>query len=824
MLRRLFAAIPHRRRLMSGAAWSLGMRILASIVSVAVSGLIARLLSPDEMGTYFLMFSVVMVAIIFSQLGFNRAAVRAVAQSIVMGKQAHAYHAIVAVLKHGVVGAVVVGGLIYAGVGQWLADTLFDSSLMAASATLLALWVMVITLQSLLQEIFRGFSDIRAAAAFGNFIPLALTALMLWWLLESQGHSDLQQVLWVTVIASAITILLAGLILLPRVRALRADGEDDTPVEPLRIAWPLIFSSLLFVLLQRADVWLMGMFRPDDEVALYGAAARLILLINMPMTILGAVIPPIIAELYAKDEKQQIQRLMRFTATVSAIPSTVLLAVYLFYGDWVLERVFGEFYAGAQWVLVILSLGQLGNVWAGGTYHLMLMAGRDRALMVTNIVCLTVAIGGSYFSVDHFGMLGVACAFAGAVLLRNLIMPIYCYQQFGIKTYVKFSLKPPAGLPGLGRGGAGRPGPGGGRPGPGGRPGGGSGAAGRGPGDPPGRPPAPERREPPADMPRPDPDNPIDVIYIAGAPRCGSTILDRVFGTLDGVASFNELNRLFRTRVSKEEMCACGKTFQGCEFWEQVMGRVIRDQEDVRRIEFLNFKVAQMRDFPKLYRERLKPRARHQLEEYRHWLGGLYAAMAEESGKRIIVDSSKVPSRALVLAGIPGIRVHVVHLVRDVRAVAYSWQKQKFDPTTGEMMLNFSPRRVLHMWYTHNVFSDWLGKRLPYVRVNYEEFASHPRTVMQRLIGQIPPLADKPLPFEDEHAIRLPSLHSIGGNPDRFHSGSTRIRLDSAWIGKLKPVTSRWLTLLAYPLLVKYGYTREWAPSRLKAQAEAGKD
>ncbi|MFQ5643115.1 MAG: lipopolysaccharide biosynthesis protein [Thiogranum sp.] len=827
MLRRIFAAIPHRKRLMSGAAWAMGMRILASLVSVAVSGLLARLLAPGEMGTYFLMFSIVMVAIIFSQLGFNRAAVRAVAQAIGLGQKARAYHAIVSVLRHGVIGAVIVGALLYFGLGQWMAEQWFESPVMAGSIGLLALWVMVLTLQSLLQEIFRGFSDIRSAAAFGNLIPLAITAALLWWLLESRGHSSLGEVLWVTVAASAASILAAGLILAPRVRALRV--ADPAPEEePLRIAWPLIASSLLFVILQRADVWVMGMFRPDDEVAIYGAAARLILLINMPMTILGAVLPPIIAELHAQEDYVRLQRIMRFTATISALPATILLAVFIFFGDTVLELVFGEFYAAGKWVLILLSLGQLGNVWAGGTHHLLLMAGRDRALLVINIVCLALAIGVAWLTVEPWGMVGVAAAFGGAVLLRNLIMPVYCYRQFGIKTFVRFSLRPPEGmrLPGgPGGGGGPRPGPGGRGPGPGGRrrPGGpaagaGSVAAGEA-----------KSAHSPASAPgagtsiaRQDSEEPIDVIFIAGSPRCGSTILDRVLGTLDGVASFNELNRLFRSRVSKEELCACGRSFQDCEFWDAVMDRVITDPEDVRRIEFLNYQVAQMRHFPRLYTGRQGGRYRHQLEEYRQWLGRLYTALAEVSGKRIIVDSSKVPSRALILAGIPGVRVHVVHVVRDVRAVAYSWQKQKFDPTTGQMMLRFSPRRVLHMWYTHNVFSDLLARRLPYTRVNYERFAQQPRTVLQELVNQIPVLADRKLTFEDEHSITLPGLHSIGGNPDRFRVGSTRIRLDSAWVQGLDASTARWLGILAYPMLVKYGYTRELSPQVLATASGAG--
>lgn len=315
----------------------------------------------------------------------------------------------------------------------------------------------------------------------------------------------------------------------------------------------------------------------------------------------------------------------------------------------------------------------------------------------------------------------------------------------------------------------------------------------------------------------------LDVIYIAGAPRGGTTILDRVLGTLEGVASFNELNRLFRSRLSEQELCACGEPIGTCDFWRQVMERAAEGPDAMRRMEDLNMGVGQMRHFLRLYRGNFGPRFAQDLEEYRTRLGRLYRALADVSGKRILVDSSKVPSRALVLAGIPGIRVHVVHVVRDLRAVMYAWQKLKFDPSSGRPMLTFPPRRVIHLWYTHNLFSEMLASRMPYTRIHYEAFASNPRSELQSLVQRIGPLAKHTLPFQSEDSIELLPLHSVGGNPDRFRSGATRIRLDDAWVEKL-PASRRWLaTVTGYPLLMRYGYTGRFSPHSTAAGRRAAR-
>lgn len=443
LMRRFLAAVPFKRRLMSGAAWAMGMRVLTSLVSLAVSGLMARLLTPEEMGVYFLMFSVVMVAIIFSQLGFNRAAVRAVAHALGVGDRGGAYAAVRAVFRYGVLGALLVGAVLYFGLGDWMALNLFHSPLMAGATGLLALWVIALTFQTLVQEVFRGFSDIRSASFFGLLVPMALSAVVLWVLMSTRGQADLNQVLMITVGSSLFTVALAALVLTPRLRGLRDAERPAQSGAELSIAWSLILSSLLFVLLQRADLWVLGRYASSEDLAIYGAVAKLILIVTMPMTILSAVLPPLVAELYAKQDMERLQRVMRFTATMAAIPSTIILLAFMLFGDWLLRVVFGEFYAAGHTVLVLLSLGQLGDVWAGGTHHLLLMAGRDKSLLLTNIVCLVVAVGLALLTVHSFGMVGVAASFSAAVLLRNLIMPIYCWRVLGIKTWVRLSLKPP---------------------------------------------------------------------------------------------------------------------------------------------------------------------------------------------------------------------------------------------------------------------------------------------------------------------------------------------------------------------------------------------
>jgi hypothetical protein len=304
----------------------------------------------------------------------------------------------------------------------------------------------------------------------------------------------------------------------------------------------------------------------------------------------------------------------------------------------------------------------------------------------------------------------------------------------------------------------------------------------------------------------------IKVIYIAGVGRSGSTILDRILGTLEGVSSFNEIYRIWLEGFQHNFHCSCGQRFKECSFWMSVAAEGMNEQLDIEKILMLQHSVDHSRHFLKLFTGIYDSDFEKKLTEHREWLQKLYFALAKTSGNQIIVDSSKVPSRALILSGIQGIEVHVIHVVRDLRAVVHAWQKEKYIPETGGALPQFSPVRAILAWKMRNIFCELLASKLPYTRILYEDFARNPRTVLQQLVDRLEPTAGQTLSFVNENSIHLRPIHTIAGNPQRFSSGVTKVRLDSNWKSQLEPRTRNLATFLAYPLLSRYGYLKKDAP------------
>src|SRR5438445_480847 len=86
-------------------------------------------------------------------------------------------------------------------------------------------------------------------------------------------------------------------------------------------------------------------------------------------------------------------------------------------------------------------------------------------------------------------------------------------------------------------------------------------------------------------------------------------------------------------------------------------------------------------------------------------------------------------SGSTLVGRILGCDVRIIHLVRDSRAVAYSWTRNKGRPSPiGEqkLMPQFRPADTAIRWVVSNAALHMLAAKVSYTRVKYEEFILYP--------------------------------------------------------------------------------------------------
>lgn len=299
----------------------------------------------------------------------------------------------------------------------------------------------------------------------------------------------------------------------------------------------------------------------------------------------------------------------------------------------------------------------------------------------------------------------------------------------------------------------------------------------------------------------------IKVLYIAGSGRTGSTILERALGQLDHIGAYGELRYIWERGYGQNWPCGCGQPFHECAFWQAVLDDVFDGQpvpiDDVLK---LNRAVDRTRHIPQILGLRRTP----QFTEYTALLQKLYAAMVRVSGKPVLVDASKFDSTGFILSQMPGIELHVLHLVRDSRAVAFSWQRRKMHRLSDgreQPQLQRSPISAALQYLKLNLLAEFMRfYAASYQRVRYEDFMRDPQGTVARILQPIGE-AETDLSFITPASVTINTpTHSVAGNPNRLDYGEIPLRMDDEWQRNLSARDYALVTLLTLPALLRYGY------------------
>ncbi len=284
-------------------------RVFTVFFSLVTNMLLARLLSPENMGLYFLLFSFVSIAVIIGQFGFNQVVVRFVADALAQGKHVRARE-ILNISVHDIfVSLSVVAFLTITGGASIVAKYIFHSSLTVGAPILLGLWVFLLGFQRFFAEYFRALHNIRLASLLGTVLPGALFSLLLLCLWLAKKHADIDLIMILACTATLFTGVLSWRITCSERDRLDDQQPADTRIheELLAAAWPLMLINLMVFVLTQADLWIAGMYCSADDVAIYGAASRLALLMLLITSLMQAFLPQQFEFLQVKSQQQPMK-------------------------------------------------------------------------------------------------------------------------------------------------------------------------------------------------------------------------------------------------------------------------------------------------------------------------------------------------------------------------------------------------------------------------------------------------------------------------------------------------------------------------------------
>jgi hypothetical protein len=295
----------------------------------------------------------------------------------------------------------------------------------------------------------------------------------------------------------------------------------------------------------------------------------------------------------------------------------------------------------------------------------------------------------------------------------------------------------------------------------------------------------------------------IRVIFILGYTRSGSTLLEHLLSISPGTVAVGEMAYLWEQSVRNDSYCGCGSKWANCPFWKSILAAQptldFQQERSPDTGQFWSF-------FVDLFRQERSSNNYH----YKNFLSqieSVYRSISDQTGGKVIIDSSKRPFFGLAASKIPGISVTFVHLVRDSRGCAFSWKKAKARMELGKN--NFMSRLPVYRstlaWVGNNLQAEILRTRgYQNIFLRYEDLVGNPTFEVNRILEQVGLPSISP---GQDGIFHAPISHGTWGNPDRWSSmNGIRVTPDDRWMKELSARDFAITTLISAPLLKYYGY------------------
>lgn len=395
--------------LFKSLAGSAGIRLLGMGFGFLVGIQLARGLGVEGYGVYGLVMSIISLLMIPVEFGLPQLLTREVAaarvkndESLISGLLGWADRAVLT-LSFGVTFLTCVGGYFY-----------YMHSLSGV------VWALLVGLPLVP---LGALVNLRSAAAMGLqhvvkgqmsdvVLKPAAFSILLWTI--SVCCSNLWNptvVMFAQVVAMLLTLLASSLFLrtlIPKKLSIKvARGKS---LQWRRSALPMALTEGMRVVHANSSLLLLGVFSATAAVGVFRVATSVSVLLSMPVSLMHVVCAPAFSRLHVQKDHHGLQVMLSRVSAVMVVGVGVLTLPVLFWGEQILEGLFGPGFGQSVIPLLILSLGVMTGSALGPGATLLNMTGHEKRVTYASLWSLVVLVSLAVPLVVFWGETGAAVA------------------------------------------------------------------------------------------------------------------------------------------------------------------------------------------------------------------------------------------------------------------------------------------------------------------------------------------------------------------------------------------------------------------------------
>jgi O-antigen/teichoic acid export membrane protein len=383
----------------------------------------ARLVNQHNFGLLVLAVNLLTIAAAVTIAGADYATIRYVAAAKTPGAKRGAMMAPIRLVMTLNVCVAIAAAALAAPISRDLLGQPDFTTILRAAAVVLPLTVLAQMFSACLSGLEQARGElVRKVVEQTGRITLGILALLL-------GFGLVGAVLSMAV-AAAVTAVAVGYVLwrsLPRGGTVQSISGRVV----VRFAWPQAVGNVATQLWVVAAIAILSRSTDARTVALFGAAFAIA---QLPLLVYNAFtyrFSPAIARLSDLGENESLDQLLKSVTRWVAIFAVPLFAVAIALPGPLLQ-VYGSKYRAAALALAIMTIATLLNALAGPVERALIMTGRVRLEMGTNLVATAVVVGVALVLTPRYGLTGAAVSVLIYTIFRNAAKLYLVYRTMNM--------------------------------------------------------------------------------------------------------------------------------------------------------------------------------------------------------------------------------------------------------------------------------------------------------------------------------------------------------------------------------------------------------
>lgn len=414
-------------------------RAIAAMGSLFLLFVVGRHYGPSGVGVLAIAQSLFLGAGLLAKGGMDSALMRYVGEN---PKSSHVLTYLKWAIKPSILFSVVIASLLFFS-RDWL-TSLYQADGLHTILWGVALAVPAFVVAYLLSGFFKGVRMPATASLMENGVISLLAGVSILLLIEFLPGVVGLNIIGVAYLIAAYLVLLQGLMqlllwwrkqfaLLPTQKYTTAVPGNITKSQFWSTSQAFFAANLAMFMQNVLAIMLAGWLLNSAELGLFKTAQQLGLLIAFILMVINAIFPPRFASLYKSGDVTRLNRMARIGSAVGIVFVAPLVALCLFFPEWVLAW-FGEEFSEAAWMLRIIAIGQLVNVATGSVGFLLSMTGHEKLMRNIALICNAIGLIGFFVFIKLFGVMGAAIALAFVLVSQNITMLVFVWLKLGIWT------------------------------------------------------------------------------------------------------------------------------------------------------------------------------------------------------------------------------------------------------------------------------------------------------------------------------------------------------------------------------------------------------